>query len=242
LEFPEIRDFVRTFDNVEIIKPEKTFKTIIEEQGYPIHSKEVAQAVDRYRRGLFTGIQRFTIKDGSRFDYSRYAYLLNAPFKISSKCCDEMKKKPFHKFDKKSGLRPIIGTMAEESYMRTMVWQIHGCINPTKGNEKASPLSFWNKSDIYNYVQKNKIGLAKPYAMGYQRTGCVFCLFGIQNDPYPNRIQRLQRTHPKLYDYCMSERGLNMSPVLDFIKVKSIDTNKRIEDFYQSSTSIKGDE
>ena len=45
LEYPEIVDFVKTFDNVTIIKPEKTFKKVIEEKGYPVVSKSVAQCV-----------------------------------------------------------------------------------------------------------------------------------------------------------------------------------------------------
>lgn len=40
LEYPEIREFVKTFENVEIICPKKNFKQIILEYGYPIISKE----------------------------------------------------------------------------------------------------------------------------------------------------------------------------------------------------------
>lgn len=35
LEYPEIRSFVKTFDNVEILKPKKNFKQVIQEYGYP---------------------------------------------------------------------------------------------------------------------------------------------------------------------------------------------------------------
>ena len=33
LEFPEIVEFVKSFDNVTIIKPEKSFKRVITEEG-----------------------------------------------------------------------------------------------------------------------------------------------------------------------------------------------------------------
>ena len=46
LEYPEIRDFVKTFDNVEWVKPKKTFKEIILKWGYPFISKEVSGALD----------------------------------------------------------------------------------------------------------------------------------------------------------------------------------------------------
>lgn len=45
LEYPEIRDFVKTFDNVEWLKPKKTFRQVIEEFGYPVISKEVSDRV-----------------------------------------------------------------------------------------------------------------------------------------------------------------------------------------------------
>lgn len=45
LEYPEIREFVKTFDNVDWLKPKKTFKQVINEYGYPIISKEVCECV-----------------------------------------------------------------------------------------------------------------------------------------------------------------------------------------------------
>ena len=45
LEYPEIRNFVKTFDNVEWLKPKKTFRQVIEEYGYPFISKEVSDKV-----------------------------------------------------------------------------------------------------------------------------------------------------------------------------------------------------
>ena len=45
LEYPEIREFVKTFDNVVWLKPKMNFKQVIEKYGYPFISKEVAQTV-----------------------------------------------------------------------------------------------------------------------------------------------------------------------------------------------------
>ena len=39
LEYPEIRQFVKTHENVTIIRPEKNFKQVILEHGYPVASK-----------------------------------------------------------------------------------------------------------------------------------------------------------------------------------------------------------
>lgn len=55
LEYPEIRDFVKTFDNVVWLKPKKNFKQVITDYGYPFISKEVSDKVDgarKYMRAL----------------------------------------------------------------------------------------------------------------------------------------------------------------------------------------------
>lgn len=50
LEYPEIREFVKSFDNVEWLRPKKTFRQVIEEYGYPFISKEVSDKVYGARR------------------------------------------------------------------------------------------------------------------------------------------------------------------------------------------------
>jgi len=45
LEYPEIRDFVKTIDNVIWVKPQTTFKEVVQAKGYPVISKRVARAV-----------------------------------------------------------------------------------------------------------------------------------------------------------------------------------------------------
>jgi 3'-phosphoadenosine 5'-phosphosulfate sulfotransferase (PAPS reductase)/FAD synthetase len=67
---------------------------------------------------------------------------------------------------------------------------------------------------------------------GCDRTGCIFCMFGIMKDSYPNRFQMLKQTHPRQYEYCInggemvdgkwqpSKEGLGLGHVLDYIGVK----------------------
>ena len=52
LEYPEIREFVKTFDNVDWLKPKMNFKQVIEKYGYPFISKEVSECVDGARKYL----------------------------------------------------------------------------------------------------------------------------------------------------------------------------------------------
>lgn len=52
LEYPEIREFVKTFDNVDIVRPKMNFKQVIEKYGYPFISKEVSKTVYYARKHL----------------------------------------------------------------------------------------------------------------------------------------------------------------------------------------------
>jgi 3'-phosphoadenosine 5'-phosphosulfate sulfotransferase (PAPS reductase)/FAD synthetase len=49
LEYPEIRDFVKTIDNVVWLKPKMPFTQVIEQYGYPVISKENAQKIKEIR-------------------------------------------------------------------------------------------------------------------------------------------------------------------------------------------------
>lgn len=53
---------------------------------------------------------------------------------------------------------------------------------------------------------------------GCNRTGCMFCMFGCHLEKEPNRFQRMKKTHPKQYEYCMNQLGLK--EVLEYIGVK----------------------
>lgn len=44
-QYPELREFVQTFENVEILKPKMTFMQVCEKYGFPLISKEVSERV-----------------------------------------------------------------------------------------------------------------------------------------------------------------------------------------------------
>lgn len=50
LEYPEIREFAMSQDNVIVIKPKMTFKEVINTYGYPFISKDVSGAIEETRR------------------------------------------------------------------------------------------------------------------------------------------------------------------------------------------------
>jgi len=235
LEYPEIRSFVKTKDNIDWIRPKIPFNQVIEKYGYPIISKEVSRDIgvaknkpDGKTAEKFKKDSEYTKKYGDRWCLEKYAYLIDAPFKISNKCCNIMKKNPLKKYQNKTGLKPIIATMASESVLRKKDWLEKGCNAFDNKNPISKPMSFWTEQDVLTYLKKFDIDYCLIYGdiieqdkklktTGLERTGCMFCMYGIQSEKEPNRFQRMAITHPKLHDYCINKLGCGK--VLDYIGV-----------------------
>lgn len=217
LEFPEIRSFVKTFKNVIWTKPKRTFREVIDKAGYPVISKMVAMAINRYRNTsdpkqkelrLWGGINPTSgKKQTTGVIPKKYHYLIDAPFKISEACCDFLKKRPYKKFDKESGLFPFIGMMAEDSNIRRSSYFKRGC-NQYSNFPKSNPMSFWTQEDIWEYIKTRDLKYSEIYDMGYDRTGCIFCLFGLQRESKPSRFDLLKETHRSQYNFCMDKLGI----------------------------------
>ena len=233
LEYPEIRKFVKTFENVTILRPKMRFDKVIETYGYPIVSKEVSECIDQARKYLKDNRHykyRMDKLNGTKSSHNcpQWKFLLDAPFKISNKCCNVMKKMPVHNFYHKTGKTPFIATMAEESSLRQSQYLRQGCNGFKNKIPTSTPIAFWTEQDVLQYIYENNLPIAsvygevikgdKYYTTGCERTGCMFCGYGCHLDKYPNRFQRLAETHPKQYDYIINTLG--MGKVLDFINVE----------------------
>lgn len=234
VEFPEVRKFVKSFDNVVILKPEKNFSQIINEYGYPIISKDVSNSIRLARKNIADGKVTERVKQfsgsmrGSRFNKEKWRFLLESDFKISEQCCDILKKKPFKKFEKETGLHGYIGILADEGGVRLSGYLKTGCNNYRFGNSK--PLGFWTHQDILNYIKINNLNMCSVYGTlyfdeiknklkvtGEKRTGCMGCLFGCHLEKSPNRFERMKYSHPHRYKYFIEK--LNYKEILDFIGV-----------------------
>ena len=98
-----------------------------------------------------------------KYDKSKYLFMLSAPFEISNKCCNVMKKAPAHKYQKETNRHPIIATLATESRLRTENWLKQGC-NAFNAKEPTSkPLSFWTEQDILNYIRLYNVKICSVY-------------------------------------------------------------------------------
>lgn len=248
LEYPEIRHHVEFFAqwlrdkyeievNLEILRPKMRFDEVIKKYGYPMISKAVSNCVRGAKLGQKSRIYLLEGKncDGtdrhSKFSKEKYKPLLDVDFNISDLCCDVMKKKPSYDYQKHTGRKPIIATMAEESMLREKNWLKSGCNAFDDKHPKSQPMSFWTEQDVLQYIKKYEIPIASVYGSveyaempeqmrindygidcgtdklkttGCSRTGCIFCGFGCHLEkPGEGRFERLKETHPRQYEYCI---------------------------------------
>lgn len=169
LEYPEIQKFVKTFDNVAILRPEMRFDEVIKTYGYPVISKSVANCVrggklgQKSRLNLLNGLNCDGTDTKSKFSKAKYKPLLDVDFEVSEMCCDVMKKKPAYTFQRQSGKKPIIATMTTESILREKNWLKSGCNAFEDKHPKSQPMSFWTEQDIYQYIKKYNVPIASVY-------------------------------------------------------------------------------
>ena len=111
-------------------------------------------------------------------------------------------------------------------------------------------MSFWKDNDVLQYIKENNLPLASVYGnivpeggqmtfdgcdsklctTGCERTGCIFSGFGAHLEKGEGRFERLKRTHPKQYDFCINggayddngiwkpdNKGLGMGHVFDVL-------------------------
>ena len=226
LEYPEIREFVKSIDGVTWLRPKMNFRKVIETYGYPVGSKRVASNIEYGRKAKERGDiemwehyicgKRVNKRTGEIYTYMPLPQFLeklyNSNIKVSSRCCYVMKEQPLNDYAKETG-----------------------CNNFGGNAPKSKPLSFWTEQDVLEYISTYNLPYAKVYGeikhnadgkwytTGAARTGCMFCMFGVQCEKTPNRFQRMRVTHPKQYAYCMkptADGGLGIAEVLDYIGVE----------------------
>ncbi len=214
LEYPEIIQFVRDQENITTLYPKLTFKEVIIKYGYPVISKEVSQKLYEIRTSQSKRLLDIRLNGyGNAFRSGKlpkkWHYLISAEFKISHKCCYHLKKAPSKTFEKRTGLRPYLGEMAQDSIARTQTYLKYGCNALNTSRIVSRPLGFWLEEDIWDYIKLNNLNYSSIYNMGYKNTGCMFCMFGIHLDKI-DKFDIMKKTHPKLYDYCINDLGCGL--------------------------------
>lgn len=228
LELPSLRKEVLQKEDVVRRKPKMNFSKIIQKYGYPVVSKDVSTKIYKLRRNNLTQEYREYILHGSEKGSigklpNKWNFLIESDFCSSAHCCNIMKKQPLHAYERETGrIASVTGEMASESLTRKSQYLKFGCnAFDRKSGPKSTPIAFWTEQDVLSYIVKH--GLKIPSVYGdiievngklttskEKRTGCCFCMYGLEYDI--DRFTRLRETYPKIYDYCMrggkyDERG-----------------------------------
>lgn len=137
--------------------------------------------------------------------------------------------------------------------LREKNWYKSGCNAFNNKHPQSAPMSFWTEQDVLRYIKENNLPIASVYGdvvysddngllydnliidgisnklctTGCKRTGCIFCAFGAHLEKGESRFERLKRTHPRQYEYCIgggeyvdgvwqpNKQGLGMGHVFD---------------------------
>lgn len=219
IEYKMIFDFVSEKANLDkrfvILKPSKNIKQVLDSDGYPFKSKYHAHIVDIWQnRGIEDSdtVKNYLqlqipksgkIKLGSHVcpKILKYQFYEGAPFKISSKCCNRLKKEPLHKFSIENN-KPytIIGIMPSEGGARETAKCLAFSGNRLKSFQPLVPLT----KDWENwFVGKYNIDICDIYKPPYNfvRTGCKGCPFALELQKELDTLQKFFPNERKQCEY-----------------------------------------
>ena len=189
IEYLAIVDFVKQMaandPRITTIYPAKKIKEMLEEKGYPFKSKEHAKRVKQYQNShiITEYLKEYLENKGTHFTCPailHYQFTEECKLKISHLCCQELKKKPFHKWEKENGRAiAITGMVKKEGGARA---QVQCVITDKEGNlTHFHPLAPVTEEWEKWYIQEKGIKLCKLYYPPYnfRRTGCKGCPFAL---------------------------------------------------------------
>jgi len=159
--------------------------------------------------GMLTKNQEIKIQenipefDRSKYSMEKYKFMLEAPFEISNKCCDIMKKNPAKEYSKRTGRNAITAQMASESRLRTQKWLQDGCNGFHLKRPISNPMAFWLEQDVLAYIVENDLEICPVYgdivtdyaAMGQVENQMSLSDFGVFDKERPTlKCTGCQRT------------------------------------------------
>ena len=192
----------RILDNSDIVLlPKMKPMEIKEKYGLPCFSKVQDEFIDRYQKGvrseyLMKRINGYNYIDSdgkeriSSFKLSNKArdlLLSDKLHRVSNKCCKILKKDVAHSFEKKSGLKPILGVRASESMNRKSKYKT--CFTR---DGKFTPIHDLSDELLDKIYQKYNIEIPEVYKY-INRTGCVGCPYGKNTEKELKMINENQR-------------------------------------------------
>ena len=176
MEHPEIRERIMKNSDVVLLPAMKPME-IKEKYGIPCFSKIQDEYISRYQRGsrAKSTLDFIEGNNGTKFKLNKTAKELlkqNKLHKISNKCCKVLKKDTAHKFQKESGLKPILGVREDEGALRKSKYK--SCF--TK-NGTFTPIHDLSDELLEKIINKYNIEVPEVYNH-ISRTGCMGCPYG----------------------------------------------------------------
>lgn len=212
--------FVKEFkyDNVAIVKPRKPFGQVVKEYGKPAMSKLKSEGMSTYQRHLDDPLKTARARQmitgerekagelvGGRNSYkiaNKHMHFVHpdTEFKIANKCCQYMKKYPFHDFEKDNNMDgSFSGIRSAEGGTRSMAYQ--SCVKIKRQNNKefvmSMPIIDWSDEMVNKFIEYFGIPLSDAYTVyDLNRTGCCACPF---SKNLKKELKTLHDYEPKKY-------------------------------------------
>ena len=191
IEYQAIREFVyniaKTDKRIVILKPSQPIKSMLERVGYPFKSKEHSLRIDQFNRG---NNANYLPKYLGQTEYKGkfmcpkcllYQFEERGKYHYSNKCCEELKKKPVHKWQKANKKKiTITGMRSAEGGNRERLTCFTA--NYTKFHPLIKVDEEWETQFVQDLEQKlGKRVLCELYYPPYnfKRTGCKGCPYAL---------------------------------------------------------------
>lgn len=181
MEHPQILKRMRENCDVLLYPKMKPFE-IKEKYGSPCFSKIQDSIIDRYQRGSRARSTMECIYGVDSEGRSWTKFKLNNTAKtklldgtlhrVSPNCCNYLKKKPAHDYEKKTGKKAIIAVRGNESALRKSKYKT--CFSK---NGKFHPLYDLSDELLHEIEKRYSIEVPEIYEH-ILRTGCMGCPYG----------------------------------------------------------------
>lgn len=211
IEFNLVYKYVSELSKVDsrivIIKPSKSIKKTLEEEGYPFKSKIHSTKLGLWQRGYRNSQSVVRYIESSSSDYGcpkklKYQFTDDFTLKVSERCCTRLKKEPAKIWSRKNKKKiAMLGLRMEEGGMRANRPE---CVSYKHGEVvKFSPLKKVKEDWIDWYIEKYNIKLCDLYYPPYNftRTGCKGCPFNLGLQKELDTLERLLPAEKKQCEY-----------------------------------------
>lgn len=205
-----IKELAKQDNRITIYNANVNIKEMLNEVGYPFKSKEHSKKLGIYQKnGNTKAVDKYlngTQSDGSKSKFTcpnilKYQFSNDFNIKISDKCCNELKKKVAHRYEKESGRTIVLlGLRMSEGGQRANHTE---CVvfDSTNKLKKFKPLNPVTDDFCEWYIKTRNIKLCRLYypPFNFNRTGCKGCPFAIN---LAEQLEVMERLLPNERKQC----------------------------------------